>query len=611
MLKVLSTSALTLALVGSAVFSGMNSTGTAVEESNHERELSLAHYVAASPELEEKAKELGLDLSKSDPAEKLASTGSKFQEPGDNHVAYNVTEGDVPVLVLLAKYKEGDEPIGDMAGQVPAHYYEDLIFGENYNPYELEQFQQYAEYNGMKVPTDRTMQNVYKESSNGKVNLVRKENTDFAWIEMPKGASYYLDQDGTYAENGTYVFGNENGFAHTGEFVRDLLKAADDQIDFAQYAVDGEVPSIFVVHEGTGAEFSRDPAQFWSHKWSLLSALYYGKYYETGKTADAHAGVERQDWIDATVEDEMTYDGVVVDNYNIQPGIGGNVAGYNAATNTYDEKLATGPYPAQPGVYAHEFGHALGLPDFYDTAYSSEGVGNYSMMSGGSWMRYPNASAYAGNSPTLFDPFSKIFLGWTEPINVLPGAAKTITLPPINEASATNGIVKMEVPGSNGTEYFLFENVQQRGFNQGLGRQGEDSHGLLAWHVDENIINLYQTAGFRPNNVENWMNKRFQYNQSVTAADGTKVTHYGLSVLQADGNYDLEKKVNRGDAGDFFKTGDSITPVSSNVHSGSYYFWKGNNTQPADTGIHVTNIKENKDGSITAKFFYNSNSSIK
>jgi immune inhibitor A len=169
----------------------------------------------------------------------------------------------------------------------------------------------------------------------------------------------------------------------------------------------------------------------------------------------------------------------------------------------------------------------------------------------------------------------------------------------------------MEVPGSNGTEYFLFENVQQDGFNKGLVRQGEDSHGLLAWHVDENILNLYQTAGFRPNNVENWMNKRFQYNQSQTASDGTVVTHYGLSVLQADGLYDLEKNINRGDAGDFFKTGAKITPISSNVHSGSYYFWKGYSATPADSGIHVTDIKENTDGSISAKFYYNFNEGTK
>jgi hypothetical protein len=107
------------------------------------------------------------------------------------------------------------------------------------------------------------------------------------------------------------------------------------------------------------------------------------------------------------------------------------------------------------------------------------------------------------------------------------------------------------------------------------------------------------------------MNKRFQYNQSQTASDGTEVTHYGLSVLQADGLYELEKNLNRGNAGDFFKTGSKITPVSGNVHSGSYYFWKGFSDVPANSGIHVTDIKENKDGSITAKFFYNFDSSVK
>jgi immune inhibitor A len=604
LLKVLSKTGLSLALVGSIALAGFQQS-EAPTNGTSKYDLSLAHYVGASPELAEKAKELGADVSKADPAEKIANHGAKFQQAGDNHVAYRAATGDVPVLVLLAKYKDGDEPVGDLEGQVPAEYYEDLIFGTEYNPYELEQFKQ---YDGPDVPKDRTMQNAYKESSNGKINLVRKENTKFVWVELPKGASYYLDQKGTYAENGTYVLGNVNGDAHTGEFIRDLLKAADEQVDFSNYAEDGEVPNIFVIHEGTGAEFSQDPAQFWSHKWNLLSALYYGKYYETGKPADVHAGMSQGAWINKTVAEDMTYDGVLVNNYNIQPGIGGNVAGYNLATGGYEDALKQGPYPAQTGVYAHEFGHALGLPDFYDTVYTSEGVGNYSMMAGGSWMRYPNAPAYSGNSPTHFDPFSKIFLGWADPIEVTPASGvKEITLPAINKAAANNGIVKMDVPGSNGTEYFLFENIQQDGFNKGLIRQGDDSNGLVAWHVDENIIELYQSAGFRPNNVENWMNKRFQYNQSQVATDGTVVTHYGLSVLQADGNYDLEKNLNRGDSGDFFKSGDKLTPNSSNVHTGSYYFWKGNGSTPADSGIHVTDIVENEDGSITAKFYYSTN----
>ncbi|MBD8069426.1 M6 family metalloprotease domain-containing protein [Bacillus sp. PS06] len=597
MFKKLAAFALSATLVGGLAFPSV-ATNQQAETYN----LTLADYVGAAPELAEKAKEHGFDLSKADPAEKIheqKNNGAKFEQAPGNLVNYQKLEGDVPVLVILAKYADGDEPIGDLEGQVPAKYYEDLIFGTEYNPYELEYFKQYAEHEGIKAPTDKTMQNVYKESSYGAVNLIRNETTEFVWVELPKGASYYLDQEGTYAENGEYVLGNVNGDARTGEFIRDLLQAADDQVDFSAYAVDGVVPNVFVVHEGTGAEWSRDPAQFWSHKWNLLSALYYGKYYETGIPADQYEGISQSAWINKTYAEDMTYDGVIVNDYNIQPAIGGNVAGFNAATGGYDEESVTGPYPAQAGVYAHEFGHAIGLPDFYDTDYTSEGVGNYSMMSGGSWMSYPNASAYSGNSPTNFDPYSKIFLGWLDPIEVTPeDGVQVLTLDPVNRSQ---DVVKMEVPGSNGSEYFLFENIQQEGFNEGFIRQGENAHGLVAWHVDENIL----ARGGQPNNAENWMNKRFQSNQTGD------VKHYGLSVLQADGNYDLEKYVNRGDAGDFFKTGDKITPNSKNVHTGSYYFWKGISSTPADSGIHVTDIKENADGSISAKFYYSTNNKKK
>lgn len=65
--------------------------------------------------------------------------------------------------------------------------------------------------------------------------------------------------------------------------------------------------------------------------------------------------------------------------------------------------------------------------------------------------------------------------------------------------------------------------------------------------------------------------------------------------------------MNRGDPVDFFKTGDKITPVSGKVHSGSYYFWNGYSSTPANSGIHITDIVENEAGSITAKFYYSTN----
>jgi len=51
------------------------------------------------------------------------------------------------------------------------------------------------------------------------------------------------------------------------------FKAADPYVDFSVYAVNGEVPNLFVVYRGTGAEWSTDPSLIWSHSWDLKEAL--------------------------------------------------------------------------------------------------------------------------------------------------------------------------------------------------------------------------------------------------------------------------------------------------------------------------------------------------
>ncbi len=76
------------------------------------------------------------------------------------------------------------------------------------------------------------------------------------------------------------------------------------------------------------------------------------------------------------------------------------------------------PEDGAPGVFAHEYGHNLGLPDEYDSAYSGLGspVENWSLMSGGSW----NGTT-PGTEPTGFSPWAKLYFhdtfggGWPEP----------------------------------------------------------------------------------------------------------------------------------------------------------------------------------------------------
>ncbi|MDQ6597610.1 M6 family metalloprotease domain-containing protein [Bacillus salipaludis] len=576
MWKVLSTTALSLALLGGAA-SGISANQLSKPS---KYQLSTPEMVSPSPEYEAYAKAKGLDLTKQAKKLKNLPNGKKFNAPGNNHVTYSPTKSNIPMLVLLVKFKD-EQPLGAPAEQVPAKYFNDLIFGDRYNPYELPEFKQ---YDGPNVPKDKTMQNAYKESSYGKVTLTT-DDAPTEWITLPHNADFYLSQK-------LGDLDNTNGYAHVGQLVADTLEAADAQVDFSKYAVDGVVPNVFIVHAGTGAEWSGDPQQIWSHKWDIQSALYYGKYYQDGTLLD----------VDEFMNDnagKWTKDGVEIGTYTIEPEIGGNVAGYDDTNGKYSDALKSGPYPTQAGVFSHEFGHALGLPDLYDVDYSSEGAGNYTIMAGGSWMSYPNGNAYMGNSPTSFDPFSKIFLGWAEPINVKPAdGAKTITLKPVNQSNSNNAFVKMEVPGSNGTEYYLFENIQQVGFNQGLGREGANAHGLVAWHVDENTLSHYQQGYNDVNSVESFGKKLYNVSTPVNG-----VSHYGLSVVQKDGNFDLEKGVNRGDEKDFFQTGDVLKSNGANVYSGSFYFYKGYSATGL-SGINVKDIKENPDGSITATFFY-------
>ncbi|MFC7440187.1 immune inhibitor A domain-containing protein [Laceyella putida] len=65
------------------------------------------------------------------------------------------------------------------------------------------------------------------------------------------------------------------------------------------------------------------------------------------------------------------------------------------------------PEDGAVGVFAHEYGHNLGLPDLYDTTNTGLGspVGTWSLMSGGSWN-----GKVSGTEPVGFDPWSKLYL---------------------------------------------------------------------------------------------------------------------------------------------------------------------------------------------------------
>lgn len=474
-----------------------------------------------------------------------ANQGKKFNPTGDV-VGTQPIEGDQNVLVLFAEFTN-NPPGGPDARLDLGSHFDPMLFSTEYNP---------PEYAGIPdAPTNRTLVNYYSEVSYGKVNITTQNMpSTMGWTNLGKPYEYYIQAD-------------NNGFGayptNVQGLVVDLLQLVDDQVDFRTYAKNGVVPNLFVVVAGTGAEWSGAWNLMWSHSWSLDEG--------TGLTGGY-----------------LTDDGIYVNNYAMMPEVGGDLTGYTGTVS--------GPFPPTVGVYAHEYGHVLGLPDEYDYGYESDGVDVYSLMAGGSWNRYPNALMFAGNSPAHLDAWSKVYLGFAEPVEVTD--ATSVTLPP---AEVEPVVYKMNVPFSDGKEYFLLENRQQIGFDLGLKRFGA-VHGLAIYHIDETV--LYRNF-WRPNEAQNW--KEFR---SVGAKKAwTGETHYGISIIQADDRWDLEKAVYIPGLtlpGDLYPGTMDVTRFGNDTfpNSSSYYFWAGSAPKFGYSGVTVENIAEVVGSDVTADLSY-------
>lgn len=202
--------------------------------------------------------------------------------------------------------------------------------------------------------------------------------------------------------------------------------------------------------------------------------------------------------------------GIRVNKYSVSPGLWGT----------------SGSSIGRVGVIAHEIGHYLGLPDMYGGA-MGYGVGSYGMM-GNSW-------GHDGSQrwPPHFSAWAKVELGYVQPQVITQPGRYTL------QSSATKRDLYRIDLSADGTEYLLIENRQTVEFDRKLPQGG-----LAIWHVDETTGHLVE-AGFpgEPGWPENG-------------------NHYSVALLQADGNYDLERGIDRGDGGDVFHANgvDSIGP---------------------------------------------------
>ena len=352
--------------------------------------------------MKEIAKQNDVTLSKEE--RELQAKQSKSLLPAFNsRRSDEVTKLNVlAIMVEYSDYKHGQIQPDETTlyyDDYSKEHYQNMLFGDD-------------GYTGPNGENFISMKQYYEEQSGGTL-IINGTVTD--WYTAPETAAYYGAST------------DEANDARPRELVADALKelandpsinlADFDQID--RYDLDGDgnyhepdgmIDYLLVIHAGVGEEAgggSLGSDAIWSHRWTL------GGLYSI-------PGTKYQD-------DE------------------GNTRNYYA----YDYII--NPEDGSAGVFCHEFGHDLGLPDEYDTQYSSgtsEPISRWSLMSSGSW-----SGTIQGTEPTGISPYSRQILQQTYGGNFqnqtvlnydeLTSKGTTIQL---NSASQTGEVIRINLP---------------------------------------------------------------------------------------------------------------------------------------------------------------------
>ena len=269
-------------------------------------------------------------------------------------------------------------------------YYEDLLFSETKGAV--------------------SMRNYYIEQSSNRYT-VNGDVTD--WVAVPdNAASYGSNYCGDIVCQDTWLFVGDSLDAWYASQVAagkstaqiDSYLATFDVWDRYDYdgdsnfdEADGYIDHFQAVHAGEGEEtgggtYGEDA--IWSHRWYA----YFGDIGTTGPDFNKAGGVR--------VGDSKYW----VGDYTVEPENGG------------------------VGVFAHEFGHDLGLPDLYDTSGNTGGAENstafWTLMSSGSYGNSGKPEDGIGTMPTHMGAWEKFQLGWLTYTTVRNGKEASLTLGP-------------------------------------------------------------------------------------------------------------------------------------------------------------------------------------
>lgn len=230
-------------------------------------------------------------------------------------------------------------------------------------------------------------------------------------------------------------YGGEEGDDHDKDpyscFIEAAQLACADGVDFSQYDTDndGLIDNVFFYYAGNNQAEGGSPSSIWPHSSNLS-------------------------WRDIRLNGKL-------------------LASY-ACTS---ELRGTGTAMCAIGTFCHEFGHVLGLPDFYDTSYKQYTVGEWDIMCSGN---YNNGS----RTPPSYSSYERFYLGWLVPQQLTE--ANHYYLSPLTESNSAYLIAtrphNLSGTSPNPNEFFLLENRQHVGWDAPSGSL--PGTGMVVWHID-------------------------------------------------------------------------------------------------------------------------------
>lgn len=257
----------------------------------------------------------------------------------------------------------------------------------------------------------------------------------FGPVTLPQNLDYYGKNDAN---------GNDTNAVQM--IVDACTQANAAGLDFTQYDTDndGVIDNVFVYYAGYNEAEGAPSNTIWPHRWGV----YPGSNY-SGTVAS------------------ITFNGKRLMDYAC----------------TSELKGSSGTNMCGIGTFCHEFGHVLGLVDYYDTSGTqTHTLDSWDIMDAGA---YNNG----GRTPPTYSAYDRFELGYLIPQQV--SSPSNLTLLPIyqdkTQISNTNNqafLLSATTHNLNGAnpspkEFFLLEYRKKTGWDTYLPAEG-----MLIWHID-------------------------------------------------------------------------------------------------------------------------------